>query len=409
MNSESKSSGLKGDSRQPPKARNASKPPTGDSSGAPADRPPRRRDNNEHRERPERQDRPERAERGERPERQERPVRARRPQTGPAANSDKSKSAAEEKTHRPMVYVKGDIASGSTWAKGRNGPSFADMVRQSTSAATVKSSAKNTPPPAKQNPPPPAQQQQQQQPPQEPQQEEEQQQQPPQQQQHQRQQTPPQPAQQAPPAQPEESSEEEDVVVMSAVQAPPVVVMEAMPEPLMAEPLVIPPHYVLEIERVVSVKLPSRVMQTAEAQRGAYMFSAQAGKPPTPPPTVQQHAVYRPDTANLGARQWSLGTDSRIQQPALPQQQQGWPGAGQMDYWNNTGDRAPVSRPFMGSQPQTQYNSYPTTMPLSHQRPTSNAFPMRFRSSEVPESVLRQQPQAPFNRAPQSTNGGGVW
>ncbi|KPA82597.1 hypothetical protein ABB37_02452 [Leptomonas pyrrhocoris] len=190
--------------------------------------------------------------------------------------------------------------------------------------------------------------------------------------------------------------------------------MEPIPEPPVPVPPVIPPHYVLEIERVVSVKLPSRVTQVAEAPRGAYMFSAQAGKPPTPPPTVQPHAVYRPDTANLGARQWSLGTDSRIQQPAQQQQQQqqpqqGWPGAGQMDYWNSSSDRAPASRPFMGSQSQAPYNSYPTTVPLSHQRPASNAFPMRFRASEMPESVLRQQPSAPFNRSPQTTNGGGVW
>ncbi|CAJ1021795.1 hypothetical protein, conserved [Leishmania lindenbergi] len=218
-------------------------------------------------------------------------------------------------------------------------------------------------------------------------------------------QTQPNPVQQPDHAQPEESSEEE-VVVITTVQAPAVVEVEPIPEPPAPAALVIPPHYVLEIERVVSVKLPPRVTQTAETQRGLYMFSAQAGKPPTPPPTAQQHAVYRPDTANLGTRQWSLGTDSRIQQP--PQQQQAWPSASQFDYWNNS-ERVPASRPFMGTQAQAPYNSYPSAVPFSHQRTSGNAFPVRFRSSEVPESALRQQSAVPFNRASQPTNGGGVW
>ncbi|GET87887.1 hypothetical protein, conserved [Leishmania tarentolae] len=214
----------------------------------------------------------------------------------------------------------------------------------------------------------------------------------------------PEPAQPSVPMQPEESSDEE---VVNTIQTPVLLEMEPIPEPPAPVALVIAPHYVLEIERVVSVKLPPRVTQTAETQRGLYMFSAQAGKPPTPPPTVQQHALYRPDTANLGTRQWSLGGDSRIQQP--PQQQHAWPSASQFDYWNNASERVPASRPFMGTQAQAPYNSYPSTLPLGHQRATGNAFPVRFRSSEVPESALRQQPAVPFNRASQPTNGAGVW
>ncbi|KPA82598.1 hypothetical protein ABB37_02453 [Leptomonas pyrrhocoris] len=175
MNSESKSSGPKQDARQPPKGRNSPKPQTGNSSGAPADRPQRRRDNErreggekrdggERRERRERRERPERQERGERPERGDRQERPRRPQVGQPAGADKSKSAAEEKAHGPVVYVKGDIASGSTWAKNGSGPSFADMVRQNASVVAEKTSSKNTPPPAKQSPPAQQQQQQQHQP-----------------------------------------------------------------------------------------------------------------------------------------------------------------------------------------------------------------------------------------------------
>ncbi|TPP51065.1 hypothetical protein CGC21_19580 [Leishmania donovani] len=343
------SAGPKPEPRQAPRERNSPKPPTANSSSAPAERPQRRRDNAERREGGERGDR------RDRPERQERP---RRPQAGLAAAAERSKPATEEKAHGPVVHVKGDIASGSTWAKNGSGPSFADMVRQRTSVGAGALAAKETPSPLK-----------------------------------------------GAQSQPEESSEEE--VVVNTVQAPAVMEMEPIPEPPAPVALVIAPHYVLEIERVVSVKLPPRVTQTAETQRGLYMFSAQAGKPPTPPPTVQQHAVYRPDTANLGTRQWSLGTDSRIQQP--PQQQHAWPSASQFDYWNNAPERVQASRPFMGTQAQAPYNSYPSAVPLAHQRATGNAFPVRFRSSEVPESALRQQSAVPFNRASQPTNGGGVW
>ncbi|KAG5480815.1 hypothetical protein LSCM4_06383 [Leishmania orientalis] len=366
------SAGPKPEARQAPRERNTPKPPTGNSSSAHAERPQRRRDNGERREGAER------GERRDRPERQERPRRA---PAGSAAAAEKSKPSIEEKAHGPVVHVKGDIASGSTWAKNGSGPSFADMVRQRTNTRADGCAAKGTPSPQKearsqvQTPPP----------------------EPPQ--------LPPEPVPEPEPAQPEESSDEE--VVINTVQAPAVVEMEPIPEPPAPVALVIAPHYVLEIERVVSVKLPPRVTHTAETQRGLYMFSAQAGKPPTPPPTVQQHAVYRPDTTNLGTRQWSLGTDSRIQQP--PQQQQAWPSASQFDYWNNASERVPASRPFMGAQAQAPYNSYPSTVPLSHQRNTGNAFPVRFRSSEVPESALRQQSAVPFNRASQPTNGGGVW
>lgn len=370
------SAGPKPEPRQAPRERNSPKPPTANSSSAPAERPQRRRDNAERREGGERG---ERGDRRDRPERQERP---RRPQAGPTAAAERSKPATEEKAHGPVVHVKGDIASGSTWAKNGSGPSFADMVRQRTSAGAGIHATKETPSPQKgaqshvQTPPPPELPQSQ-----------------------------PESVQPSAPAQPEESSEEE--VVVNTVQAPAVVEMEPIPEPPAPVALVIAPHYVLEIERVVSVKLPPRVTQTAETQRGLYMFSAQAGKPPTPPPTVQQHAVYRPDTANLGTRQWSLGTDSRIQQP--PQQQHAWPSASQFDYWNNAPERVQASRPFMGTQAQAPYNSYPSAAPLAHQRATGNAFPVRFRSSEVPESALRQQSAVPFNRASQPTNGGGVW
>ncbi|KAG5480485.1 hypothetical protein LSCM1_06188 [Leishmania martiniquensis] len=377
------SGGPKPEARQAPRERNMPKAPTGNSSSVTAERPQRRRDNG---------DRREGADKGERRDRPERHERPRRSPAGRAAAAERSKLSIEEKAHGPVVHVKGDIASGSTWAKNGSGPSFADMVRQRNNARAEGCAAKGASPPQKelqshvQTPPPePSQPQLQPQPEPEPAQ--------------------PDSVPEPQPAQPEESSEEE--VVINTVQAPAVVEMEPIPEPPAPVALVIAPHYVLEIERVVSVKLPPRVTHTAETQRGLYMFSAQAGKPPTPPPTVQQHAVYRPDTANLGTRQWSLGTDSRIQQP--PQQQQAWPSASQFDYWNNASERVPASRPFMGTQAQTPYNSYPSTVPLSHQRAAGNAFPVRFRSTEVPESALRQQSAVPFNRASQQTNGGGVW
>ncbi|KAG5506974.1 hypothetical protein JKF63_05720 [Porcisia hertigi] len=396
------SAGPKPEVRQAPRERNSRKAGTGNSSSAPAERPPRRRDNGdsrgnadrrenverrenadrrgngdrreggEHRDNTERREGGERGDRRNRPERIERP---RRPQTtGPVSATERSKPVIEEKTHRPIVHVKGDLASWSTWAKNGNGPSFADMVRQRANAAAEGHAAKENSA-SKEEAPLKVQ---------------------------------PEPVQQPAPAQAEESSEEE--VVIGTVQPPAMVEVEPIPDPSL--PLsVMAPHYVLEIERVVSMKLPPRVTHMADTQRGLYIFSAHAGKPPTPPPTAQQHAVYRPDTANLGARQWSLGTDSRIQQPPQQQQQQqqAWPSAGQFDYWNSVSERAPVSRPFVGTQAQAPYNSYPSAVPLSHQRAPSNAFPVRFRSGEVPEAALRQQSAVPFNRAPQQTNGGGVW
>lgn len=329
--------------------------------GAMVERPQRRRDNADRREgedRHEYHDRRDRQERLDRRERQGRPYKAYGGEK--AAPRDEGKQNS-----RPVVQMRGNVTGGSMWAKGGSGPSFAEMLRQKNQSAKEKPLAKEPV---------------------------------------------------------EESSSEEDIVV-TATQVP-VATQHQQPPPLQPQtqpqqqqpsieselqapvPPIIRPPYVLEIERVVPVNLPAKVIQTAEAQRTNYIFSAQAGKPPTPP--APQQTVYRQDAANLGVRQWTIGSDSRIQQTQQTQQSQQshWPSASHTDYWVSANDRT-VSRPFAPAQ--LQYNSYPTTAQPQSQQTRSSYFSSRLRTSDVPDAAFRQNALSPFNRPAQSSNGGGVW
>lgn len=285
-----------------------------------------------------------------------------------------------------VIHLKKDLTAAPTWAKGGSGPTFADMVRQKATEKAPPTPAAAEAPAQPADPTPVAEPVVK---------------------------TPAKTPTPAPADAPAEPPAPEVVGTPAAVSPsqPPQSEPPAAPQPvpelvIIEEPVApapsIPPYYVLEVERVDRVKLPVAVVQAAAILPGMYTFSAQAGKPPTPPlmPVQTPATLYRADAANLVNRQWTLASDARLP----PQQHWNPTGSQPVDYWTPAPDRG-IGQRFQHSQ--MQYNSYPVPAPTQPPLRGPNFFPSsRLRPGETPEASLR--PSAPFNRS-SAANGGGVW
>ncbi|CCW60847.1 unnamed protein product [Phytomonas sp. EM1] len=297
-------------------------------------------------------------------------------------------------TNRPVIHYKKDINAGSTWSKGRTGPSFADMVRQqkggtkvSAETPTLNSTPESVQPLAHDEKAPVAL----------------------------------------------VTAAVQEVIMDQHTEEQPSTQMENAESKDETEPVAppaesAPSYYVLEVERVDRVKLPINVIKVAAMSAGIYNFSAHAGKAPTPPAPQQPQAIYRPDTANLSNRTWSLAETGRL----LPQQPQStWQSSVNqtLDGWNNAPERTNLVHPQSHQQqPQLQsqqrfqqvashmqYSSYPVPQSQLQQQQQirgQNFFPSRLRASEMTDSTPVRQPMstaAPFSRAQAPTSGGVFW
>ncbi|KAH9589229.1 hypothetical protein LSM04_004587 [Trypanosoma melophagium] len=187
---------------------------------------------------------------------------------------------------------------------------------------------------------------------------------------------------------------QQDSAIADAIPAPPVKVIEDVPAIK---------YYVLEIDRIMedSVLLPPRATTIADEHAGAYVFSGQSGKPPTPPVAQVQQQFYRPETttvrpfAGMGAIPDINRASHWNAQPAHS-----------VDYSNvNWALQDRGQRTFHQS---LQYNSYPAPVQPQAQRNFIPPPVNRTRQNEVPETSLRAfRDAAAFNRHP--GNGGGVW